>query len=382
MNVPLLDLKAQYKTIKAEILEATLEVYESQRFILGPKVEELEGKIADYTGVKYAVGVSSGTDALLVSLMAADIGKGDLVITTPYTFFATVGSIERIGAIPLLVDIDPRTYNIDTELLQEKVSSMNEEQLSRLKAIMPVHLFGQCANMEKIVEVANSLGIIIIEDAAQAIGSEYRFKNGSVKRAGSMSKFGCFSFFPSKNLGSFGDGGMVTTDDEDAYQKISIMRVHGSRPKYYHKVIGGNFRLDSLQAAILLVKLNYLDRWTEKRRVNARIYRDLFAKLDLEEIELPFEGDGRHIYNQFVIKISNKRDDLKNFLSDHGIGSEIYYPVPLHIQECFKHLNYKPEDCPVSVDAAAKTLALPIYSELTFEQIEHVVNTIHSFYRG
>ncbi len=382
MNVPLLDLKAQYKTIKAEILEATLEVYESQRFILGPKVEELEGKIADYTGVKYAVGVSSGTDALLVSLMAADIGKGDLVITTPYTFFATVGSIERIGAIPLLVDIDPRTYNIDTELLQEKVSSMNEEQLSRLKAIMPVHLFGQCANMEKIVEVANSLGIIIIEDAAQAIGSEYRFKNGSVKRAGSMSKFGCFSFFPSKNLGSFGDGGMVTTDDEDAYQKISIMRVHGSRPKYYHKVIGGNFRLDSLQAAILLVKLNYLDRWTEKRRVNARIYRDLFAKLDLEEIELPFEGDGRHIYNQFVIKISNKRDDLKNFLSDHGIGSEIYYPVPLHIQECFKHLNYKPGDCPVSVDAAAKTLALPIYSELTFEQIEHVVNTIHSFYRG
>jgi len=198
MNVPLLDLKAQYKTIKAEILEATLEVYESQRFILGPKVEELEGKIADYTGVKYAVGVSSGTDALLVSLMAADIGKGDLVITTPYTFFATVGSIERIGAIPLLVDIDPRTYNIDTELLQEKVSSMNEEQLSRLKAIMPVHLFGQCANMEKIVEVANSLGIIIIEDAAQAIGSEYRFKNGSVKRAGSMSKFGCFSFSPLK----------------------------------------------------------------------------------------------------------------------------------------------------------------------------------------
>lgn len=381
MNVPLLDLKAQYKTIKEEILDATLEVYESQRFILGPKVEELEKKIADYTGVKYAVGVSSGTDALLVSLMAGGIGKGDLVITTPYTFFATVGSIERIGAIPLLVDIDPRTYNIDTELLEEKVSSMNEEELSRLKAIIPVHLFGQCANMEKILEIANSRDIIIIEDAAQAIGSEYRFKNGSVKRAGSMSKFGCFSFFPSKNLGSFGDGGMVTTDDEDAYQKISIMRVHGSRPKYYHKVVGGNFRLDSLQAAILLVKFNHLDTWTEKRRANARIYRELFAKTDLEEIELPFEGEGRHIYNQFVIKVSNKRDDLKNFLADHGIGSEIYYPVPLHIQECFKHLNYKPGDCPVSLNASAKTLALPIYSELTFEQIEHVVNTIHSFYR-
>ncbi len=381
MNVPLLDLKAQYETIRKEVLDATMEVYESQRFILGPKVEELERKIADYTRVKYAVGVSSGTDSLLVSLMAEGIGQGDLVITTPYTFFSTVGSIVRLGAIPLLVDINPHTYNIDSEILKKKISSMNGEERSRLKAIMPVHLFGQCADMGDIIEIANSLGIIIIEDAAQAIGSEYRFADGSVKRAGSLGKYGCFSFFPSKNLGSFGDGGMVTTDDEDAYQKMSIMRVHGSKPKYYHKVIGGNFRLDSLQAAILLVKFKYLDQWTEKRRENARMYRDLFAKVDLEEIELPFEGDGRHIYNQFVIKISNKRDELKKFLADHDIGSEIYYPVPLHIQECFRYLHYKPEDCPISVDASARTLALPIYSELTFEQIEYVVNTINSFYR-
>jgi len=382
MNVPLLDLKAQYETIKKEVLEATMEVYESQRFILGPKVEELEKKIADYTGVKYALGVSSGTDALLISLMAAGIGQGDLVITTPYTFFATVGSIARLGAIPVLVDIDPHTYNIDPEILKKKISSMNGKDRSRLKAIIPVHLFGQCADMEDILEIANSLGIIIIEDAAQAIGSEYRFTDGSVKRAGSMCKYGCFSFFPSKNLGSFGDGGMVTTDDEEAYQKISIMRVHGSKPKYYHKVIGGNFRLDSLQAAILLVKFNYLDKWTEKRMENARTYRDLFAKIDLEEIELPFEGKGRHIYNQFIVKTGNRRDELRRFLADHGIGSEVYYPVPLHIQECFRYLNYSPEDCPVSVDAAARTLALPIYSELTFEQIEYVVNTINSFYKG
>ncbi len=379
MNIPLLDLKAQYEFIKEEIIAVTMEVYQSQRFILGPKVEELERKIAVYTQVKYAVGVSSGTDALLISLMSAGIGPGDLVITSPYTFFSTAGSITRLGAIPVFVDIDPLTYNIDPEKLEKKISTMNSKQRSRLKAILPVHLFGQCVDMENITSIAKSLGVLIIEDAAQAIGAEYRFSDGSLKRAGSMGNYGCFSFFPSKNLGSFGDGGMVTTNDEEAFQRLTIMRVHGSQPKYYHKVIGGNFRLDAIQAAILLVKFNYLEEWTEKRRDNARIYRELFAREGIEGVDLPFESNGRHIYNQFVIKVGQERDELKRYLSNQGIGCEIYYPVPLHIQECFRYLGYRSGDCPVSVEAAAKTLALPIYPELRYEQIEYIVEKIGSF---
>ena len=381
MNIPFLDLKAQYEAIKEEIISITVEVYQSQSFILGPKVEELERKVATYTQVKHAVGVSSGTDALLISLMSAGIGPGDLVITSPYTFFSTAGSIVRLGAIPVFVDIAPLTYNIDPEKLEKKVSTMEAKERSRLKAILPVHLFGQCADMENITAIAKSLGILIIEDAAQAIGAECKFSDGSLKRAGSMGNYGCFSFYPSKNLGSFGDGGMVTTNDEEALQRLKIMRVHGAQPKYYHKVIGGNFRLDALQAAILLVKFNYLEEWTEKRRQNARIYRELFARKCIEGVELPFENKGRHIYNQFVIKIDQKRDELKRYLINQGIGCDIYYPVPLHIQECFRYLGYSPGDCPVAEEAAAKTLALPIYAELRYEQIEYIVEKIGSFLR-
>lgn len=381
MNIPFLDLKAQYEAIKEEIISVTMEVYQSQRFILGPKVEELERKVATYTHAKHAVGVSSGTDALLISLMSAGIGPGDLVITSPYTFFSTAGSVARLGAVPVFVDIAPLTYNIDPERLEKKVSTMEARERSRLKAILPVHLFGQCADMEDITAIAKSLGILIIEDAAQAIGAEYKFSDGSLKRAGSMGNYGCFSFYPSKNLGSFGDGGMVTTDDEETLQRLKIMRVHGAQPKYYHKVIGGNFRLDALQAAILLVKFNYLEEWTEKRRQNARIYRELFARKCIEGVELPFENKGRHIYNQFVIKIDQKRDELKRYLINQGIGCDIYYPVPLHIQECFRYLGYSPGDCPVAEEAAAKTLALPIYAELRYEQIEYIVEKIGSFLR-
>jgi len=382
LNIPLLDLKAQYKSIEEEIIAATMEVYQSQRFILGPKVEALENEIAAYTQVKYAVGVSSGTDALLISLMSANICPGDLVVTSPYTFFSTAGSIARLGAIPVFVDIDTHTYNIDPEKLEKKISTLNTEERSRLKAIVPVHLFGQCADMEDIIAIAKSFDVVIIEDAAQAIGAEYGFSDGLLKRAGSMGTYGCFSFFPSKNLGSFGDGGMVTTNDEKIYQELKIIRVHGSQPKYYHSTIGGNFRLDALQAAILLVKFRYLDQWTEKRRENARIYRELFARKGLEEIELPFEKKGRHIYHQFVVKVDRKRDELKKYLVNQGIGCEIYYPVPLHVQECFRYLGYRPGDCPVSVEAAAQTIALPIYPELQYEQIEYIVEKISSFYKG
>jgi dTDP-4-amino-4,6-dideoxygalactose transaminase len=381
VHIPLLDLKAQYETIKDEIIAATMEVYESQRFILGPKAEALESKIAAYTHARHAVGVSSGTDALLISLMSAGVGPGDLVVTSPYTFFSTAGSIARLGAVPVFVDIDQRTYNIDPEKLEKRICTMNAQERARLKAIIPVHLFGQCADMDSITAVAQSLGIVIIEDAAQAIGAEYTFSDGSLKRAGSMGDYGCFSFFPSKNLGSFGDGGMVTTNDDEAFQRLKIMRVHGAQPKYQHRVIGGCFRLDDLQAAILLVKFKYLDQWTEKRRDNARIYRELFAKRGIEQIEVPFENKGRHIYNQFVIKIRQKRDELKRYLTTHGIGCEIYYPGPLHIQECFRYLGYRPEDCPVSIEAAAKTIALPVYPELRREQIEYVVEKIGSFCR-
>jgi len=382
LNIPLLDLKTQYNTIEEEIIAATMEVYQSQRFILGPKVEALEKEIAAYTQVKYAVGVSSGTDSLLISLMSANICPGDLVVTSPYTFFSTAGSIARVGAIPVFVDIDNYTYNIDPEKLEKTISTLNAEKRARLKAIVPVHLFGQCADMEDIIAIAKSLDLVIIEDAAQAIGAEYGSSDGSFKRAGSMGTYGCFSFFPSKNLGSFGDGGMVTTNDENIYQGLKIIRVHGSQPKYYHRTIGGNFRLDALQAAILLVKFKYLDKWTEKRRENARIYRELLARKGIEEIRLPFESKGRHIYHQFVIKVDQARDELKQYLINQGIGCEIYYPVPLHIQECFQYLGYRPEDCPISIEAAAKTLALPIYPELKYEQIEYIVEKISSFYKG
>jgi len=380
--VPLLDLKKQFVKIKDEIMSVTEEVFDSQQFILGPKVEELEKKMAEYCHCKYAVAVSSGTDALLISLMAAGIETDDLVITSPYTFFATAGSIARVGARPLFVDIDGQTYNMDTIKLEMKISSLSKRQVSRLRAIMPVHLFGQCAEMGPILDIAKEYNLTVIEDAAQALGSEYKFGDGSVKRAGSMGQYGCFSFFPSKNLGAFGDGGAVTTSSQDIYERLKIFRMHGSRPKYFHQYIGGNFRMDALQAAILMVKLRYLDEWTNQRTENANLYRKLFEEAGLEDIVLPLEKGERHIYNQFIIKVKEKRDELREFLKESGIGCEVYYPVPLHMQECFRYLDDKAEDFPISMEAASKTLALPIYPELSEEQIGHVVDIIKDYIKS
>jgi dTDP-4-amino-4,6-dideoxygalactose transaminase len=376
MKVPLLDLKEQYKTIKKEILETAEELFESQYFILGPRVVYLEKEIADYCASKHAVGVSSGTDALLISLMAADIGFKDTVITTPYTFFATAGSIARTGARPVFVDIDPKTYNISPESLDSAIDSMTPTERERLKAVIPVHLYGQCADMAPILEICDKYDLVVIEDAAQAIGSEYKGQ-----RAGAMGDFGCFSFFPSKNLGAFGDGGIVTTNSDNFYDKLCTLRAHGSRPKYYHKIIGGNFRLDAFQAAVVSIKLKYLDQWTKARQENAENYRMLFKHADLEDVvELPFEKEGRHIYNQFVIRVKKKRDDLRGFLNDAEIGTEVYYPVPMHLQDCFSDLGYKKGDFPEAEYAALHTLALPIYPELSDDQMAYVVDKIKAFY--
>ncbi len=376
MRVPLLDLKSQYKKIKKEILKVTEEIFESQHFILGPRVEALENEIADYCVSKHAIGVSSGSDALLISLMAANIGPKDTVITSPYTFFATAGSIARTGAKPVFVDIDPDTYNISPECIERVVASLTSMERARLKAIVPVHLYGQCAEMDPILNIAQKYNLFVIEDAAQAIGAEYK-----KKRAGSMGDFGCFSFFPSKNLGAFGDGGIVTTDSKDLYDKLYTLRVHGSNPKYYHKVIGGNFRLDALQAAIVSIKLKHLDNWTKARQENARRYRELFTDAGLVGVvKLPVEKQSRHIYNQFVIQVSEKRDALRQFLNDAGIGTEVYYPVPLHLQECFSYLNYKKGDFPVAEHAALHTLALPVFPELSEDQQVYVVEKIKEFY--
>ncbi len=377
MKVPLLDLKAQYKTIKDEILDVTAGIFESQYFILGPHVEKLEKEIAEYCCVKYALGVSSGTDALLIALMAAGIGPGDSVITTPYTFFATAGSIARVGAKPIFADIDPDTYNISPEKISEIVCSMKAAERERLKAIMPVHLYGQCADMDTILDIAKKFNILVIEDAAQAIGSEYKGR-----RAGSMGSFGCFSFFPSKNLGAFGDGGIVTVKEAAFYEKLHILRVHGSHPKYYHRYIGGNFRLDAIQAAIVSAKLKHLDGWTGARQKNAQRYAKLFREAGLDEkIKLPVQKESRHIYNQFVIEVPEKRDDLRNHLNNAGIGNEVYYPVPLHLQECFAYLGYREGDMPVSEHAALHTIALPIYPELMEDMQAYVVEKIRKFYQ-
>jgi dTDP-4-amino-4,6-dideoxygalactose transaminase len=378
VKVPLLDLRRQYENIREEITRATEEVFVSQHFILGPKVEELEKQIATYCGCEYAVGVSSGTDALLISLMAAGIGQGDWVVTSPYTFFATGGSIARVGARPVFVDIDEKTYNMDPHSLEAALSRMSAGERARLKAIVPVHLYGQCADMEAVLDVARSLHLVVIEDAAQAIGAEYGRRDGSVSRAGAMGEYGCFSFFPSKNLGGFGDGGMVTTSSREIFQRLRILRVHGSEPKYYHKVIGGNFRLDALQAAILSVKLRHLDEWTARRSANARTYRRLFHEKGLDSL-LPLEKEKRHVYNQFVIRVGEKRDELRRFLSDKGVGTEVYYPVPLHLQECFRYLGYREGDLPVSEESAKKTIALPIYPELGEDSIRYVVDCICEF---
>jgi dTDP-4-amino-4,6-dideoxygalactose transaminase len=375
MKVPLLDLKAQYTGIREEILKVTEEVYESQQFILGARVEDLEKKIAAYCTTAYSLGVSSGSDALLIALMAAGIGYGDAVITSPYTFFASAGSIARTGARPVFVDIDPDTYNLSPGELERTLDSLPAKDCARIKAIMPVHLYGQCADMEPIIRIAEDRNLLIIEDAAQAIGAEYKGR-----RAGSFGEFGCFSFFPSKNLGAFGDGGIVTTGSEASYEKLKVLRAHGSKPKYYHKLIGGNFRLDALQAAIVSVKLTYLDQWSTSRRENAQAYRRLFAAAGLDRIKMPVERESRHIYNQFVIQVPENRDGLRWHLQENQIGTEVYYPVPLHLQECFAYLGYRRGDFPLSEAAAEHTLALPIYPELTDDQQAYVVDKISEFY--
>ena len=376
MNVPLLDLKAQYRIIKDRVLEVTQQVYESQYFILGPQVEDLEKKIAGYCRTGHAVGVSSGTDALILSLMAAGIGPGDRVISTPYTFFATAGAIARVGATPVFVDIDPDTYNLSPDKLEETIANLPDDALKTVKAVIPVHLYGQCADMDPILEVAATRRWVVIEDAAQAIGAEYKDR-----RAGSMGDYGCFSFFPSKNLGAFGDGGIVTAGDPQVYERLKILRVHGSKPKYYHKVVGGNFRLDALQAAIVAVKLDYLDGWTSARQDNAARYRELFASAGLtDRVHLPVEKENRHIYNQFVIRVDAGRDELRSYLGEQGIGTEVYYPVPMHLQDCFSELGYQMGDFPVAEQAANQTLALPIYPELTESQQAYVVEKIGAFF--
>jgi dTDP-4-amino-4,6-dideoxygalactose transaminase len=386
-EVPLLDLKAQYAGLENDVMESIRQVCSSQHFILGPTVKKLEEQIAAYCQSDFGIGVSSGTDALLIALMALEIGHGDEVITTPYTFFATGGCIARAGARPLFCDIDPVTYNISPSAIGDMISEqceMRGDQLfnratgGKVRAIIPVHLYGQMADMDPLMEIARRYGLRVIEDAAQAIGSEYP----GGKRAGSCGDIGCFSFFPSKNLGCFGDGGMCTTSDPALAERLQILRVHGGKPKYYHAVIGGNFRLDALQAAVLLVKFRHLDAWTAARQDNAARYDRAFAAAGLaDQVATPRALPGyRHIYNQYVLRVS-KRDELRAWLTANRIGSEIYYPVPLHIQKCFDYLGYKPDDCPESVLAAAETIAIPIYPELVREQQDCVVDAISRFYR-
>lgn len=370
MNVPLLDLKAQYATLRDEIRQAIDDVCESQHFILGPHVEDLEKQVAAYSQCAYGIGVSSGTDALLVALMALEIKAGDEVITTPYSFFATAGVIARLGAKPVFVDIDPKTYNLNPALLERAITP-------RTRVIMPVHLFGQSADLDPILEIAKRYHLAVIEDAAQAIGSEYKGK-----RIGSLGAIGCFSFFPSKNLGGFGDGGMVVTNDPVLAERLCVLRVHGSKPKYYHNFVGGNFRLDALQAAILKVKLKHLDAWTAGRQRNARLYDQAFANSKIRTPVPIWKSTGDqhyHIYNQYIVRVPN-RDRVQATLKTAGIGSEIYYPVPLHLQKCFAKLDHKLGDFPESERAAAETLALPIYPELTFEQLDYVVQKIKECY--
>jgi dTDP-4-amino-4,6-dideoxygalactose transaminase len=388
LHVPLLDLKPQYQALKAELDAALLKVAESQMFILGPAVRELEERIAAYSGAKYGIGISSGTDALLIALMALDIGAGDEVITSPYTFFATGGTIARTGARPIYVDIDPVSFNIsparirefiETSCVQRDGTLVNRRTGGRVKAIMPVHLYGQSADMTPILAIANHYGLRVIEDAAQAIGAEYT----GGRRVGSLGDIGCFSFFPTKNLGAFGDAGLCTTNDEALAAKLRMLRVHGMEPRYYHALIGGNFRIDEIQAAVLLVKFAHLDDWHAGRQRNAAFYDKAFAAANLgDRVVTPVALPGhRHIYNQYVLRVP-ERDRLRAFLAECGVGTEVYYPVPLHMQECFAYLGYRPEDCPESTRAAGETLALPIFPDLTERQLQHVVDSVVSFVKS
>lgn len=377
MGVPLLDLKAHHEPLHQEIMAALEQTFRSQAFILGAEVGKLEERVAAYCQAKYGIGVTSGTDALLIALMALGVGPGDEVITTPYSFFATAGAVVRLGARPVFVDIDPITYNIDPTKVGAAITA-------KTKAIIPVHLYGQCADMGPLMDLAKRHHVSVIEDAAQAIGSEYR----DGRRACSIGTIGCLSFFPSKNLGCLGDGGMAVTNDPDLAERMRVLRVHGSKPKYYHKLIGGNFRLDTIQAAVLNVKLNYLDGWTKRRQENASRYETLFTQSGLVQqgkVKLPepvYRNAGTkhyHIYNQFVMRVE-ERDALMAHLRQKEIGAEIYYPVPFHLQECFLYLGYREGDFPESERAANETIAIPIYPELTAEQQTAVVEAIVAFY--
>ncbi len=395
MQVPLLDLRQQLQPLREEILAAVTEVIDSTGYILGPRVASLEQEVAAYCGAPHGIGVTSGTDALLIALMALEIGPGDLVLTTPYSFFATVGSILRLGARPVFVDIDPVSYNLDPEAAGELLARF-PETTARIKAMIPVHLYGQCADMEPLLALADCYGFPVIEDAAQAIGAMCPLSAAATwQRAGSMGTAGCFSFFPSKNLGGIGDGGMVVCRDKQLAEKMRILRVHGSAPKYHHRLIGGNFRLDPIQAAVLSIKLRYLPEWHRARRRNADRYRRLFAESGLAEEggprlpvpvwREPAEADGVddfHIYNQFVIRVEgDRRDALLAHLAANGVGAEIYYPVPLHKQQCLAGMGYGEQQLPEAERAARETLALPIYPELTEEMQVRVVEVISSFYR-
>lgn len=386
MKVPLLDLKPQYHSLKKELDEAIIRVAESQYFIMGPELSEMEKEFQNYLNVKHAWGVSSGTDALLLALMALDIKPGDEVIVPTYSFFATAGVVSRLFATPVFVENDPVTFNLDPKDFEKKITS-------RTKAVIPVHLFGQSAEMDEIMKIANAHNLYVIEDAAQAIGTQY--KDG--RFVGTIGHIGCFSFFPSKNLGGYGDGGLIVTNDDKLSEIIRIKRVHGGEPKYYHKVIGGNFRLDAIQAAVLRVKLPHLQSWSEKRQLNAKRYNQLFIEAGLAEEpgKTKFDGSNKvllpkavyesygvknyHIYNQYKIRVE-KRDALRDFMTKHEIGTEIYYPVPFHLQECFADLGYKKGDFPISEFSANTSIALPIYPELTDEQLQYVVSVIKKFF--
>jgi len=379
-SVPLLDLKAQYQGIRQEVRQAIDEVCESQYFVMGPKVVEFETAAATYNSVEHAIGVSSGSDALLVALMALDVGPGDEVITSPFTFFATGGAISRLGATPVFCDIDPLTYNLSTAAVKEFIESnctmkgdqlINQQSGRQVKVILPVHLFGQTADMESLMPLARENKLYVVEDAAQAIGAE----TSSGKRAGSVGDIGCYSFFPSKNLGAFGDGGMCVTQNEELAEKLRVLRVHGGKPKYYHSMIGGNFRLDALQAAILSVKLNHLDNWTAQRQQNAARYDELFAP-HVSHVGTPVSiTGGRHIFNQYTLRVAD-RDGLRQHLANKKIGSEVYYPVPLHQQVCFSDLGYKDGDFPESEAAANSVISIPIYPEVSEAQQDYVAKHV------
>lgn len=370
VNVPLLDLKTQYRSIRGEVLAAIETVCDEQGFILGPRVAELEGSLAQYIGTAHAVGVASGSDALLLSLMAAGVGAGDEVITVPFTFFATAGAISRLGAKPVFVDVCADTFNMNPVAAERAITS-------RTKAIIPVHLFGQCAEMETITAMAKRRRLTVIEDACQAIGAK---RHGVM--AGAMGETGCFSFFPSKNLGGFGDGGLISTNDSKLNDAMAMLRVHGSHVRYLHERIGVNSRLDALQAAVLQVKLKYLDQWAAGRRRNAARYEQLFTDAKVtDRVTLPITAKGNeHVFNQFTLRVQ-KRDELRTYLKDKGVGTEVYYPVPMHLQACYRDLGHQKGSFPISEKAAEQVLSLPIYAELTVAQLSYVVETIAAFYQ-